>query len=52
MFDSWFALFSKLPHKDIVPMNLAQMSNASAIYGLGFFLLFVMEPSAAVASQS
>ncbi len=42
MFDSWFALFSKLPHKDIAPMTMMQMSNASAIYGLGFFLLFVM----------
>ena len=42
MFDSWFALFSRFPHKEIVPMNLTQMSSASAIYGLGFFLLFVM----------
>jgi uncharacterized membrane protein len=42
MFDSWFALFIRFPHKEIVPMNLTQMSSASAIYGLGFLLLFVM----------
>ena len=42
MFDSWFARFTALPHKSIVPMSLMQLSSASAIYGLGFFLLFVM----------
>jgi uncharacterized membrane protein len=42
MFDSWFARFSTLPHKEIVPMSLTQLSSASAVYGLGFFLLFIM----------
>jgi hypothetical protein len=42
MFDSWFARFTTWPHKEIVPMSLAQLSSASVIYGLGFFLLFVM----------
>lgn len=42
MFDSWFTRFTTWPHKDIVPMSLAQLSSASVIYGLGFFLLFIM----------
>lgn len=41
MFDSWFARFRSSP-TDIVPMSLTQLSSASAVYGLGFFLLFVM----------
>lgn len=42
MFDSWFERFSALPRNDIVPMNMTQLAGASAIYGLGFFLLFIM----------
>lgn len=41
MFDSMFAQFFPA-QTDIVRMSLPQLSRASAIYGMGFFLLFVM----------
>jgi hypothetical protein len=40
MFDSMFAQFSAVP--DIQQMTLTQLSRASAIYGLGFFVLFLI----------
>jgi len=40
MFDSMFAQFSAIP--GIQRMTLVQLSRASAIYGLGFFVLFVI----------
>ena len=40
MFDSMFAQFGAA--SGIQPMTLAQLSRASAIYGLGFFVLFVI----------
>jgi uncharacterized membrane protein len=41
MFDSMFAQFFPA-HTDIIRMSLPQLSRASAIYGLGFVVLFVM----------
>jgi hypothetical protein len=40
MFDSMFAQFSADPA--ITPMTLRELSRASAIYGLGFFVLFLI----------
>ena len=40
MFDSMFAQFSANP--DLQQMTLPELSRASAIYGLGFFVLFLI----------
>ncbi len=40
MFDSMFARFVALP--ELEPMTLPQLSRASAIYGFGFVVLFLM----------
>jgi uncharacterized membrane protein len=40
MFDSMFAQFSAAP--DVEQMTLTELSRASAIYGLGFFVLFLI----------
>jgi len=40
MFDSMFARFVASP--ELEPMTLPQLARASAIYGLGFFVLFLM----------
>ena len=42
MFDSGFAQFLPGASQGAVPMTLAQLAHASAIYGLGFVALFVM----------
>jgi uncharacterized membrane protein len=42
MLDSGFAHFSPIRSQGVAPMTLAQLSHASAIYGLGFVALFVM----------
>ena len=42
MFDSWFAHFIPANSRVVTPMTLGQLSRASAIYGLGYALLFVM----------
>ena len=40
MFDSMFAEFGAVPHLE--RMTLPQLSSASAIYGFGFFVLFLL----------
>jgi uncharacterized membrane protein len=42
MFDSGFSQFFAGASQGAVPMTLAQLAHASAIYGLGFVALFVM----------
>ena len=42
MFDSMFAQFLPQPIDPVVGMTLRQLGNASAIYGFGFFVLFVL----------
>lgn len=44
MFDSMFALFVPAPKtmKPVAGMQLWQLANASAVYGLGFLLLFLL----------
>lgn len=42
MFDSGFAHFLPASSRGVTPMTLAQLSRASAIYGLGYVVLFVM----------
>ena len=42
MLESGFAHFAPKASQGVAPMTLAQLSHASAIYGLGFVALFVM----------
>jgi uncharacterized membrane protein len=42
MFDAGFGQFLPLARQGIVPMTLTQLAHASAIYGLGFVVLFIM----------
>ena len=42
MLDSGFAHFLPIGSRGLAPMTLAQLSRASAVYGLGFVALFVM----------
>ena len=42
MFDSMFAMFISGAYPDLQGMTLAQLSRASAIYGLGFVAMFLM----------
>lgn len=42
MFDAGFGQFLPVARQGIVPMTLAQLAHASAIYGLGFVVLFIM----------
>lgn len=42
MLDSMFAQFLPQPIDPVVQMSLSQLGNASAIYGFGFFVLFVL----------
>ena len=42
MFDSGFSQFIPKASQGAVPMTLAQLARASAIYGLGFVALFIM----------
>jgi uncharacterized membrane protein len=42
MFDSMFAQMMPTVYADVTRMSLVQLSRASAIYGLGFLVLFVL----------
>jgi len=42
MFDSMFAQLIPAAYPDLTRMNLVELSRASAIYGLGFLILFVL----------
>jgi hypothetical protein len=42
MFDSMFAQFIPALRNVVKPMSFEQLANASAIYGLGFVVLFVL----------
>ncbi len=42
MFDSMFAQMMPYAYPDLKRMNLVELSRASAIYGLGFFVLFCL----------
>jgi uncharacterized membrane protein len=42
MFDSGFGQFFPRAGQGVVPMTLEQLAHASAIYGLGFVVLFIM----------
>jgi uncharacterized membrane protein len=42
MFDAGFGQFLPVARQGVVPMTLAQLAHASAIYGLGFVVLFIM----------
>jgi uncharacterized membrane protein len=42
MFDSMFAQFSPQAYPALTRMSLPQLANASAIYGMGFFILFAL----------
>lgn len=42
MFDSMFAQMLPQPVDPVVPMTLGQLGSASAVYGLGFLVLFLL----------
>jgi uncharacterized membrane protein len=42
MFDSMFAMFAPLRARGIQPMTLDQLAHASALYAMGFIVLFFM----------